>query len=56
MEPYFEYKDPSIEKKVMRLVVDPIKGLFFQKEHQSGVEEDLKKQVFELFGDPEGKG
>jgi hypothetical protein len=49
MDPKFQYKDPSLVKRFLRLLADPIKGLFFQKTEEGISDQDLERKLYELF-------
>lgn len=49
MDPKFQYKDPSLAKKFLRLLADPIKDLYFQKIKQGIFDQDLNRKLYELF-------
>jgi uncharacterized protein (DUF362 family) len=49
MDPMFQYKDPSLAKKFLRLLTDPITDLYFQKIKQGIFDQDLNRKLYELF-------
>jgi hypothetical protein len=49
MDPKFQYKDPSLAKKFLRLLADPIPDLFFQKTKEGEFDPDLNRKLYELF-------
>jgi uncharacterized protein (DUF362 family) len=49
MDPKFQYKDPSLAKRFLRLLADPVKTLFFQKAKEGVFDSDLAKRLYELF-------
>ncbi len=49
MEDFFQYKDPSIAKRFVRLLADPIKSLFFQKIEKGELDEEMNRKLFEFF-------
>ena len=49
MDPKFQYKDPSLAKRFLRLLADPIKDLFFQKTKEGIFDQDLNRKLYELF-------
>jgi hypothetical protein len=49
MDPKFQYKDPSLAKRFLRLLADPIKALFFQKTKEGKFDQDLNRKLYELF-------
>jgi uncharacterized protein (DUF362 family) len=49
MDPGFQYKDPSLAKRFLRLLADPIKDLFFQKVKEGTFDQDLNRKLYDLF-------
>jgi uncharacterized protein (DUF362 family) len=49
MDPKFQYKDPSLAKRFLRLLADPITDLFFQKTKKGIFDPDLNRKLYELF-------
>jgi uncharacterized protein (DUF362 family) len=49
MDPKFQYKDPSLARRFLRLLTDPITDLFFQKIKQGIFDPDLNRKLYELF-------
>ncbi len=49
MDPKFQYRDPSLAKKFLRLLADPITDLFFQKIKDGTFDQDLNRRLYELF-------
>ncbi len=49
MDPKFQYKDPSLAKRFLRLLADPITDLFFQKTKEGVFDPDLNRKLYELF-------
>jgi len=49
MDPKFQYKDPSLAKRFLRLLADPITDLFFQKTKKGIFDRDLNHKLYELF-------
>jgi hypothetical protein len=49
MDPKFQYKDPSLARKFLRLLTDPITDLFFQKAKEGVFDPDLNRRLYELF-------
>jgi hypothetical protein len=47
MEDFFQYKEPSIGRRIMRLLADPMKSLFFQKIAQGELDGNLNKKLHE---------
>jgi uncharacterized protein (DUF362 family) len=49
MDPKFQYKDPSLARRFLRLLTDPITDLFFQKIKKGIFDPDLNRKLYELF-------
>jgi uncharacterized protein (DUF362 family) len=49
MDSKFQYKDPSLAKRFLRLLTDPITDLFFQKTKKGVFDPDLNRKLYELF-------
>ena len=49
MDPKFQYKDPSLAKRFLRLLTDPITDLFSQKTKEGIFDRDLNHKLYELF-------
>lgn len=49
MDSKFQYKDPSLAKRFLRLLADPITNLFFQKTKEGKFDQDLNRKLYELF-------
>jgi uncharacterized protein (DUF362 family) len=49
MDPKFQYKDPSLARRFLRLLTDPITDLFFQKTKEGIFDPDLNRKLYELF-------
>jgi uncharacterized protein (DUF362 family) len=49
MDPKFQYKDPSLARRFLRLLTDPITDLFFQKTKKGVFDPDLNRKLYELF-------
>jgi len=49
MDPKFQYKDPSLARRFLRLLADPITDLFFQKTKKGIFDQDLNRKLYELF-------
>ena len=49
MDPYFEYKEESTMRRIIRVLNDPIRSLFFERVRQGAVDEELSKKLYELF-------
>ena len=49
MDPKYQYKDPSLAKRFLRLLADPIKDLFFQKTKEGIFDQDLNRKLYKLF-------
>ncbi|MBP1695408.1 MAG: hypothetical protein H6Q41_596 [Deltaproteobacteria bacterium] len=45
MDPKFQYKDPSLAKRFLRLLADPITDLFFQKTKKGIFDPDLNRKL-----------
>jgi hypothetical protein len=52
MDPKFEYKDPSLARRFLRLLTDPTTDLFFQKTKEGVFDPDLNRKVYDLFTGP----
>jgi uncharacterized protein (DUF362 family) len=49
MDPKFQYKDPSLARRFLRLLADPVTDLFFQKIKKGTFDPDLNHKLYELF-------
>jgi uncharacterized protein (DUF362 family) len=49
MDPKFQYKDPSLAKRFLRVLTDPIKDLFFQKTKEGIFDPNLNQELYNLF-------
>ena len=49
MDPYFEYKERSTVLRIIRVVNDPIRSLFFERMRQGVVDVELNKRLYDLF-------
>jgi hypothetical protein len=49
MEDFFQDKDPSIAKRFVRLLADPVESLFFQKIEKGEIDQELNAKLYELF-------
>ena len=49
MDSKFQYKDPSLARRFLRILTDPITDLFFQKTKKGIFDPDLNYKLFELF-------
>jgi hypothetical protein len=49
MDRKFQYKDPSLARRFLRLLADPITDLFFQKTKEGTFDPDLNRKLYELF-------
>ncbi len=49
MDAKFQYKDPNVAKRFLRLFADPITDLFFQKSKKGIFDTDLNCKLYELF-------
>ena len=53
MEDFFQYKDPSIGRRLARILADPLKSLFFQKLERGELDRDLNQKLYEQFSGSE---
>ena len=49
MDPFFEYKDPGFGREIVRKMLDPLKGLFFQKVEKGEVQLELNERLFKFL-------
>jgi uncharacterized protein (DUF362 family) len=49
MDSKFQYKDPSLARRFLRYLTDPITDLFFQKAKKGIFDPDLNRKLYELF-------
>jgi uncharacterized protein (DUF362 family) len=49
MDPKFQYRDPSLAKKFLRLLADPITDLYFQKIKEGTFDQELNRKLYDLF-------
>jgi len=49
MDPYFEYKEESTMRRIIRVLNDPIRSLFFERVNQGEVDKELSKRLYDLF-------
>lgn len=49
MDPYFEYKEESTMRRIIRVLDDPIRSLFFERVRQGSVDEELSKRLYDMF-------
>jgi hypothetical protein len=49
MDPRFQYKDPSLAKRFLRLLATPITDLYFQKIKKGIFDPELNRELYELF-------
>jgi uncharacterized protein (DUF362 family) len=49
MDPYFEYKEKNTMRRVIRVLNDPIRSLFFERMRQGEVDVDLYKKLHDMF-------
>jgi len=49
MDPYFEYKEKSTFRRIMRVLTDPIRSLFFERVRQGVVDPELSAKLYKLF-------
>ena len=49
MDPFFQYKSKSLSRKFLRVLADPMKGLFFQRVEDGLLDADLNRRLYELY-------
>jgi uncharacterized protein (DUF362 family) len=49
MDPYFEYKEKSTMRRVMRVLTDPIRSLFFERVREGVADSELSSKLYELY-------
>jgi len=49
MDPYFEYKEKSTMRRVMRVLTDPIRSLFFETVRQGAADSELSTKLYQLY-------
>jgi hypothetical protein len=49
MDPFFEYKEESTLRRIIRVFNDPIRSLFFERVRQGVLDEELGKRLSEMF-------
>ena len=49
MEDFFQYKDPRLALKIGRVLMDPLKSLFFQKAKDGKIDKEMNKRPYEMF-------
>jgi uncharacterized protein (DUF362 family) len=49
MDPFFEYKDPGFGREIIRKLLDPLKGLFFQKVKKGEVDLEMNERLFRFL-------
>jgi uncharacterized protein (DUF362 family) len=49
MDPFFQYKDPGFGREFTRKLLDPLKGLFFQKVEKGEIDAELNEKLFKFF-------
>lgn len=49
MDPYFEYKEKSTVRRVVRILDDPIRSLFFERVRQGTIDLELSRKLHDLF-------
>lgn len=49
MDPYFEYKEESVMRRIIRVLDDPIRSLFFERVRQGLFDAELTKRVYRMF-------
>jgi uncharacterized protein (DUF362 family) len=52
MDPFFQYKDPGFGREFTRKLLDPLKGLFFQKVEKGEINAELNEKLFKFFSAP----
>jgi len=49
MDPRFQYKNPDLAKKFLRLLAEPITDIYFQKIKKGVFDSELSQKLYELF-------
>jgi hypothetical protein len=49
MDPYFEYKEKSTMRRMVRVLDDPIRSLFFERVREGQLDKELSKRLNDLF-------
>lgn len=49
MDPYFEYREKSTFRRIVRVMNDPIRSLFFERVRQGAVDVELNKRLYDLY-------
>jgi uncharacterized protein (DUF362 family) len=49
MDPKFQYKNPDLAKKFLRLLAEPITDIYFQKIKKGTFDPELSQKLYELF-------
>jgi len=49
MDPKFQYKNPDLAKKFLRLLAEPITDIYFQKLKKGTFDQELNQKLYELF-------
>jgi uncharacterized protein (DUF362 family) len=49
MDPKFQYKNPDLAKKFLRLLAEPITDIYFQKLKKGTFDPELNQKLYELF-------
>jgi hypothetical protein len=49
MDDFFPYKNPTLARKFLRLLADPLYSLFFQRVAQGSLDAEVNRRVYELF-------
>jgi uncharacterized protein (DUF362 family) len=49
MDPYFEYREKSTMRRVMRVLTDPIRSLFFERVREGVADSKLSSRLYELY-------
>ena len=52
MDPKFQYKNPDLAKKFLRLLAEPITDIYFQKIKKGTFDPELNRKLYELFNLP----
>lgn len=49
MDPYFEYKDPDNMRRIIRVLNDPIRSVFFERIKQGKLEREITRKLYKLL-------
>jgi uncharacterized protein (DUF362 family) len=52
MDPFFQYKDEGVGRKLVRVLADPVKSLFFEKVEKGVLDDELNKTLYRMFSSP----